>query len=141
MKKLFIDTDIIFDLLSAREPFYHASASLFSIVERREVKAFVSTLSISHLFYFLRKLKGSSEAIISLQKLKALVSLLPVDEKTIDLSLISDFPDFEDAIQYHSALAEDIDYFITRNIGHYKKSRIKVVTAEEFIRIWPSRIK
>jgi len=138
MKKIFLDTDIVYDLLAKREPHFEAAAAIFSMIERNECTAYISSLSFSHLHYFLRKLRGRNESIVILQKLKVLVRILAVDEKVIDLSLLSDFSDFEDAIQYNAALIEEVDYIVTRNIRDYRKSKIDAVTPDEFISIWKS---
>lgn len=111
-------------------------AELFSLVEKGKIHAFVSPLIFSNLYYLLRKLKSKEIARKSLCKLKLLVKILPVDEKTIELALLSEFDDFEDAIQYYTAKGNNIRYLITRNGKHYKKSDITVCTAEEYIKIW-----
>ncbi len=58
---------------------------------------------------------------------------MALDEKIIDLALNSDFSDFEDAIQYYSALQNNIDVLITRHLKDYKKTQISVLTARDFI--------
>ena len=133
MDSIYLDTDIILDLLCRREPFYSPAALLFSKVERNEIRAFVSPLSFANLFYILRKYGSSSVAVDALQKLRQLVTVLPVTEKIIDAALVSGFTDFEDAIQYHTALENSVPYLITRNKKHYRRVSITICTAEEFL--------
>ncbi len=133
MNEVFIDSDIILDLLMKREPHYLSAAKLFTIIEKGNVKAFVSPLIFSNLFYILRKITSKERAKNSLKKLKFLVNILEVNEYIIELSLESDFNDFEDAIQYYTALENKIDCLITRNKKDYKKSLITICTAEEYI--------
>lgn len=78
---IFIDTDIILDLLTKREPFYPHAARLFSSVERKKVKACISSLIFANLFYILRKETSAPKAIEILKKLRCLVTVLPVDDR------------------------------------------------------------
>lgn len=131
--KIFIDSDIILDLFAKREPYYEHAAKLFSLIDNGKIKGFVSSLIFSNLFYILSRLKSKSQARNILLKLKVLVSILPVDEKIIELALASNFKDFEDAIQYYVAKEHNISTLITRNIKDYKNAEIIVLTAEDFI--------
>ena len=59
--------------------------------------------------------------------------ITPVDSETINESLCSDFKDFEDAMQYHSALRENAEIIITRNKKDFSASKIPVFTPQEFL--------
>ena len=135
MKNVFIDTDIILDLFSKRMLFYVHAALLFNLIDAGKLRGYVSSLIFSNLFYILRKEKSRKQAISILNKLKILVTVLPVDGKIIQLALSSGFNDFEDAIQYYTAKQHKIDFIITRNIKDYKLSDIQAITAAEFIKI------
>lgn len=132
--KIFVDTDIILDLLSNRDPFYPYAAKLFTHADDKELKLCVSSLCFGNLNYIISKQKSASEARKILARFKVLVDVLPVDEKIIELAIHSDFVDFEDAIQYYCAIEHGIQVIITRNLKDYKKSKIAVLTAEEFIK-------
>lgn len=82
----------------------------------------------------MRKLTSNASALKSLRKLKALLKVLPIDEKVIEQALNADFNDFEDAIQYFSAINNGITLFLKRNKKDYKKSKLPVLTAEEFLK-------
>ena len=72
-RPVFIDTDVVLDLLARREPFYPAAARLFSLVELGELTACVSALTFANLFYLLRKELGAARAVEVLRKLRRLV--------------------------------------------------------------------
>ena len=131
--KLFIDTDIILDILAKRDPFYDSAAQLFTLIDEKKVEAFTTPVVFSNLFYILSKLKSREFAHSSLRKLRLLLSIIEVDEKVIDLALNSEFKDFEDAIQYYSAKFNDLEFIITRNVKDYVSKDLTVLTAEEFI--------
>lgn len=134
MEKVFVDTDIILDLLSSREPFYIFSAGLFSAADKGEIKIYVSSLSFSNLNYILSKQYSADQARKKLLKFKTLVNVLPVTDKTVELALTSDFKDFEDAMQYFTAIDNNVKILLTRNLKDYKTAAIAVMTAEQFLK-------
>lgn len=141
MIRLFVDSDIILDLLAYREPYYIHAARLFTLIDQNKVTAFTSPLVFANLHYLLKKLTSNTAALKSLRKLKTLINILPIDERVIEQSLNSEFNDFEDAIQYFTAVNNGISLLITRNKTDYKKSRIDVVSAEEFLKSLEGKLK
>lgn len=133
MTKVFVDTDICIDLLSGRKPFNQTAEILFSRADIGKVKIFVSSLSFANIDYVLRSQYSNAHSRQIIAKFKTLVSVLPVDSKTIDLAIASDFNDFEDAIQYCCAIEHSLTTIVTRNIKDYKKATIKVVSPETFV--------
>ena len=134
-KKVFVDTNIIYDLLAKRDPFYSAAARLFTLADEGKVQIFISALSLANIHYLVSKQQSESQAKQILRKFKVLVHITPLTEKIIDLALNSEFEDFEDAIQYFSALQNDIEILLTRNLKDYKKAQISVLTAQDFINL------
>lgn len=133
MTRIFIDTDVCLDLLSKREPHYLYAATLFTSADKGELRLFVSSLSFSNLNYLLSRQYSASESRRILSKFKVLVQVLSVDDKTIELALNSNFKDFEDAIQYFTAIESGIELLLSRNIKDYRKAEIPVQTPEQYI--------
>ena len=134
MIKVLVDTDVIYDLLAKREPYYIFAAILFTKADHNKVKLFISALTIANMHYMLSRLKSDKEARKILNRFKVLVSIIPLDQKILELALNSDFKDFEDAIQYYSAIENNVEILLTRNLRDYKKAKIPVMTAEGFIK-------
>ena len=67
-------------------------------------------------------------------KLKVLVEVLPLDNKIVDLALISELKDFEDAIQFYTAIENDMSLIITRNKKDFKRLPLPVLTAKEYLK-------
>jgi len=134
-RKVFVDTDIIYDLLGKRDPFYQASAQLFTLADEGKIQIYISALSLANLHYLISRQRTEEEAREILRKLKVLVHVAPLNDKIIDLALNSEFSDFEDAIQYYSALQNEIEVLLTRNLKDYKKAQITVLTAQDFINL------
>lgn len=135
MTKVFVDTDVCIDLLSGRKPFNATAEILFSLAHSGKIKIYVSSLSFANIDYVVRSQYSTTHSRQIIGKFKTLVNVLPVNSKTIDLAVASDFNDFEDAIQYCCAIENSLTTIVTRNIKDYKKSMIKVLTPEIFITI------
>jgi predicted nucleic acid-binding protein len=133
--KVFVDTDIIYDMLAKREPHFQAAARLFTLADGGKIQIFISALTIANIHYLISKQLSPDEAKQIIRKFRLMVHIVPINEKIIDLALNSDFKDFEDAIQHYCALENDIPILLTRNLRDYKKSQISVMTAQDFINL------
>ena len=133
--KVFVDTDIIYDMLAKQEPHYQAAARLFTLADEGKIQIFISALTVANIHYLISKQRTAAEAKQIIRNFRLLVHIVAMNEKIIDLALNSDFSDFEDAIQYFSALENDIELLLTRNLKDYKKAGIVVMTAQDFINL------
>ncbi len=134
MKKLFIDTNIVIDLLSRREPFYDESADLFSLADQKIIELNISSLTIANTSYTLLRQTDSKKTKEILRKLRLIVNILPLDDKIIGVALNDDsFNDFEDGLQYFTAIENNQDLIITRNLKDFKASKLPVLTARQFL--------
>jgi len=131
---VFLDCNVILDLLAVRRPFYQVAAKVFMEIQKGGLEAYTSPIIFGTLFYLLSKEHGEKKALEHLRKLRALLQVVTVTEVTVDESLNSDFADFEDALQYHAAKAEGIQFLVTRNVKDYKRAnKVEVITPEEFL--------
>lgn len=134
MKKLFIDTNIVIDLLSRREPFFQESAKLFSLADKKKVELTVSSLTIANTSYTLLRQMDSNKAKSVLRKLRLIVKILPLDDKIVGLALNDEtFSDFEDGLQHFTAIENNQEIIITRNLKDFKNSTIPAMTAQQFL--------
>lgn len=134
MRSVLVDTNIVIDLLAKREDFYEEAAELFSLSDRNEINLSISSLTFANTNYVLSKQKSPKEARQILRKFKVLVDILDLDNKIIELALSdNEFPDFEDGLQYYSALENGVEIILTRNKKDFKNSKIPVLTAKEFL--------
>jgi predicted nucleic acid-binding protein len=130
---LFLDTNIVLDLVSPRPPFTVIAQKFFSRCQRLNIELYVSALSIPNINYLLTKVADKKMAKRVLLNFKPLINILPLNDKIIQLALASDFDDFEDAIQYYTALEHSITTLITRDLKDFKKAKINVMTAEQYL--------
>jgi predicted nucleic acid-binding protein len=132
-KKVFVDTDIVLDLLIKRPPFYSSAAMLFGLAEEKKIELYISPVLVSNIYYILRKYNGQEAAILNIRKLRMLVNIAPVSQGIIDLVLASKFKDFEDGIQYYCAVEAGIKTLLTRNVKDFVGKEIRVMSCDEYL--------
>lgn len=132
-KQIFLDTDIILDLLLRREPFYEPAAKLIQAVEDGKVDGHVTPVLLSNLFYIVQKEHTRKDAFLALRRLVQILRVLPVDDTSVKRALASSFQDFEDALQYFAAVNRGIDVLVTRNKEDYSSSKLPILNAEECV--------
>ena len=132
MTRLFLDTNIVIDLLDKREPFYQDAVRLFTMAYYKQVQLVVAPITYTTASYLLRH-HGSEGVRNLLSNFRQLSRIATVDERVIDDSIASQFADFEDAVQYYSAIMAKADIIITRNGNDFAHSRIPVMSAAEYI--------
>ncbi len=132
--KLFLDTNVMLDFLGERETYYEPMSFLMSLADEKKVAMAVSALSFATVNYFLVKYESVQIAKEKLTKFKILSEVIALSETIIDKSLTSKFKDFEDGLQYFSALEARADILISRNKKDFKLSELPVMTAEEYLK-------
>ena len=133
MNRIFLDTNVILDLLGERIPFFDSIAKVATLADQQKIIIVVSPLSFTTIDYVLNKFESSESVLNKLRKFKIICEVWEVDEMTIEKSLNSSFKDFEDAVQYYSALQSNCSIIITRNGKDFKNSSIPIMTAEEYL--------
>ena len=133
MENIFVDTNVVIDLLAKREPFYKDAQDLFTLSDKKEVQLFISSLTFANAYYSIVRHHKEVDAKKYLSKFKVLVTILSLEDKAIELALASDFKDFEDGLQYFIAMDNEVDIIITRNKKDFTISKIPVMTAGEYL--------
>lgn len=134
MKKLFIDTNIIVDLIADRKPFSKYAIQLFQKAELKEIELFTSSHSIATTHYLLKKYLEEKELRTVLYGLFEYLQVIAVDEAILKKCLRSSHKDFEDSIQIHCASTiEKIDCIVTRNTKDFKSSEIPAYNPDEIM--------
>lgn len=132
--KVFIDTNILIDLIADRKPFSKWAIEIFKKSENKELKLFASSHSIATTHYLMKKFISENELREILNNLLDYLIIIPVDISILKRSLKSSITDFEDAIQnYCASSVDDIYGIITRNKKDFKKSELEIYTPDEFI--------
>ncbi|MCB0629476.1 MAG: PIN domain-containing protein [Lewinella sp.] len=135
VSKLFIDSDVVIDFFTDREPFANPASEIFELNEQGKLKLHVSAVSINNIYYIVRKYLDHKRAIQVIEDLIDMVHVVGTTKREIIQALKNGFKDFEDSIQYSTALTIDgIEAIITRNVKDYERSEIAVFTPENYLK-------
>ena len=132
MRVLF-DTDVVLDVILARQPFAKEAAELFDLSEQGIFEAYVSAITPLNIFYIARKAKAVRDLRQAIQALLQKVSVCPVDKSILTAAFGLRFVDYEDAVQNSSADALGLDAIVTRDVYDYKYATLPVFTPEGFL--------
>jgi predicted nucleic acid-binding protein len=134
VKKVFVDTNILIDLLADRQPFSKFAIDIFDRAEKNKVKLYASSHAYATTHYVLKKFMEESALRKALLSLLDFIMLVPVDIALIKKSLLSKHKDFEDAIQIFAANSiEGLDYIVTRNVKDFKEAGMEVMPPDELL--------
>ena len=132
MKKIFVDTNILIDLIADRKPYSKFSIDLFNKAESKKVRLFTSSHSIATTHYVLKKYINEKDLREILYNLLDFLTIVGVDSDTVKKGLRSKHKDFEDAIQINCAYSvENMDCIVTRNIKDFRGCEIPVLSPDE----------
>jgi len=131
--KVFLDTNVVLDVLLGREPFYADSLAVLARCERKLDAGFVSALTFSTASYVLRKAVGEEKSLGLIADLRQIVSISPVSERSVDWAIEHHGADFEDDLQYDSAASVDADVIVTRDPVGFADALIRVTSPAEYL--------
>lgn len=132
MKKIFLDTNILVDLIADRKPFSKYAVAIFNAAETKKNKLFTSSHTIATTYYLLKKYVDEKALRQILLGLFDYVTIIPVDAEILVKGLRSNQKDFEDSIQIYCAThVEKMDCIVTRNLKDFKGSEIPVLAPDE----------
>ncbi len=135
MKRVFLDINIILDIFTKRQPHYAASASIYSHIEQGTFTGLLSVLSLGTIHYIIDGHASAKHALRAIQILRDVLELVDAPVRVANLAIDSGWRDFEDALQYYSAVHGKADCIITRNPRDFSKSKLPIFTPEEFLEI------
>ncbi|SIS80257.1 type II toxin-antitoxin system VapC family toxin [Belliella pelovolcani] len=134
--KLFLDSDVVIDFFTDREPHVNPASELFELNEQGNVRLYLSAVSINNIYYIVRRFLGNKKTLDVIETLTEMTEIVGTTKKEIIQALKNNFTDYEDSIQYSSALTiKDLDVIITRNIKDYRNSSIAVMTPSSFLKM------
>ena len=130
---VFLDTNVVIDFMGEREGFFDNAATIFAMIEDKRIKASVSALTIVNCAYILKKAFSSDIMLNKIDVLCQILDVAPIDRSQL-LNAVQLHPyDYEDAVQYLSALPYHPDVIITRDKKGFNDFGILVMTPAEFI--------
>lgn len=135
MDVVFLDTNILIDFLGERKLYYEAAAKVLTLADNKKIKLYVSPISISTAYYVVFKFESKNKVLDKIRKIKILLHTANINDTSFEKAINSDFKDFEDAIQYYSALDSKCNIILTRNERDFKTSSIPAMSAENYLKL------
>lgn len=134
--RLFVDTNVVLDVLAQREPWFNDSSRLLAHIEQGRGTGHIAAHTLTALHYLLSKHLGQQKTAAVLIDLSALLQVEPVDLQVLQQALALGWGDFEDAVQAVTAARCQADYLLTRNPRDFKQSLVPVITPSEFVALF-----
>jgi predicted nucleic acid-binding protein len=131
--KILIDTNIIIDNALEREPFWNASEQVLSLIEQGTIVGYISASTFSDLYYIIRKARGRDWTLTYLNQLITFCQIATVNQAAITMAFTTNFKDFEDSIQYSTAVVNQLDAIITRNPQDFPIVTPRIITPDQLI--------
>ena len=128
-----LDTNIIVDIALERQPYITNSETVLAFVEQGQIEGYISASTISDLYYLIRKQKGRDLTIEFLRQIVTFCQIATVNQAVITMALTANFRDFENAIQYSTAVLNQLDAIITRNPQDFPVITPRILTPEQLI--------
>ena len=127
------DTNVVLDLLLAREPFVDDAKVLFSRVETGDLHAYLGATTVTTIHYLAVKSIGREAAFEKVRALLKLFDVAPVHRPVLEDALDLGFSDFEDAVLHEAAVQIGAEAIVTRNAKDFAKAKLRIYTPAELI--------
>lgn len=135
MKKIFLDTNIILDVMAQRRPFNTDANALMKLGIEGKVMLCATPLTFANCTYILKSSYKHNDPVTVIKAYKQYIFALTMDDEQCDKALNAAAPDFEDMLQFEAAVAANCDYIVTRNKKHFPTNIIPVYTAGELAEV------
>lgn len=129
-----LDTNVVLDYILKQNPFFEHAKTIFRWSYEQKIIAHISASAVTDIYYLVQQAENKATALNFIQELVQFIQIANVDKTVVLIALQSGIRDFEDAVQNAAAKNARITHIITRNIKNYKKSNLKIVSPDNFIK-------
>ena len=130
---VFLDTNVLLDVLGQREPFLAEAGRIWGLAEQGRFVGYISALSFPNVFYVVRKAGGGFKGRQAVHMMSKFFVTVPLDQDVLGQALHSTITDYEDAIQVFSARKARAQCLVTRNTGHFPQGDLPILTPAAFL--------
>jgi predicted nucleic acid-binding protein len=131
--KVFFDTNVVLDVLLDRKHFYVDSVAIWTMAEQGALTGIIAAISCTNIAYIMTRLRNRLVARKALIALRDVFTIAATDAQVISQALDAEFKDFEDAVQYFTALHAGVDAIVTRNSEHFPRTGCPIASPAEFL--------
>ena len=129
--KVFLDTNVVIDYLAKRQPFAEDANRMITLCCQRGDELCMSALSFTTIYYVLKKQYGHKQLLTLLSDISHLLTVCAVDGQIMQQALLSEFTDFEDAVQCYTASVCNASVIVARNVKDFSHSPLLAKTPAE----------
>lgn len=131
--KIFVDANILISVLNKEYPLFTHSARILSLSGNNNFEIYTSPICLAIAFYFAEKKYKTKPAREKIALLCQHIFIAPatgsVVKNTISNKKINDF---EDGLEYYSAIESNCSYIITEDKNDFYFSEIPVMNSKTF---------
>jgi len=131
--RVLLDTNIILDVVLAREPFAEDSVQILKLHEQGAIEAYIAAITPINVFYVTRKLKGRKEAQRAIELILSSLLVCTLNDSVLEQAYKLPFGDYEDAVQHASKTASGLDAIVTRDSKDYQNATLPVLSPAELL--------
>ncbi|MCR5040833.1 MAG: PIN domain-containing protein [Clostridia bacterium] len=136
---IFVDTNVLLDVLGNRQPFAADSSKVWKLGETLQVRGFISVLSVPNIVYILRRELSAEKAEEIVRSLLLIFEPVELTADDVLQAAAMRWDDYEDALQAAAAKNAAASYIITRNTADFERSAVPAITPQEFLRLLSER--
>lgn len=132
--KIFLDANLLVAVLNRQYPLFTYAAKILSLSENKKYQLYTSPICLAIAFYFAEKKSGTQKAKEKISILSQKLKITSTDAEAVKQTIQNlKINDFEDGLEYYSALESGCEMIITEDISDFYFSEIQVLTCEGFI--------
>lgn len=130
--KVIVDTNVVLDVLLARQPFAPAAAKLFALIEQSRIEAWVCATTVTTIDYLLSQSLPRNQAKVAVRGLLTIFEVALVNRSVLERALASPMQDFEDAVLAEAGVLAGARIIVTRNTRDFSRASLPALTPQEF---------
>jgi predicted nucleic acid-binding protein len=126
--KVLLDTNIVLDVMLAREPFLLDSKAVWQACDDGRINGYILASALTDIFYIARKVAGRDSARQAVEVCLAAFAVCPVNQTVLEQALQLPGSDFEDNVQIAAAVQSAMDAIVTRNPDDFAHAPLVVIS-------------
>ncbi len=130
-----LDTNVLVDVALRRPGLHEASGAVVAWCLNNPGSGLLSVHSLATFWYLVARAGGPAKAREFIADLTEGTDVARVDNDELRRALALPLADFEDALVAAAAEAAAATHIVTRNTVDFRRSPVKAVTPEEFMRL------
>lgn len=132
--KIFLDANVLLAVLNKEYPLFSYASRILSAADRKDFQIFTSPICLAIAFFFAEKKSGATLAGKKIALLVSHIQVAPTNSEAV-LNTISNnkIVDFEDGLEYYSAIESGCHAIVTVDQGDFYFSEIEVLNCREYM--------